>query len=220
MPWSKHTIRADPPRRRPRCALSSRMGISTVSLAQAAARDATLATLSDVATIVIAAAMLILVLVAISVFVRLSRLLGEMKGVAKDNIGPVSDRAKLISDNLEFITQTLRNDVERLNSSVRALSDRLHQASDRMEERIEDFNALMEVVQGEAEDIFLDTASTVRGVRAGARQMASPRESDEVTPPAPATDHGTRKVDEFDLPLDDEVPDADAGADEPTYTEA
>ena len=71
-----------------------------------------------------------------------------------------------------------------------------------------------------AEDIFLDTASTVRGVRAGARQMASPRESDEVTPPAPATDHGSRKVDEFDLPLDDEAPDADAGADEPTYTEA
>ncbi len=42
-----------------------------------------------------------------------------------------------------------------------------------MEERIEEFNALMEVVQGEAEDIFLDTASTVRGVRAGARSIAS-----------------------------------------------
>jgi len=150
------------------------MGTSMLGLAQAAAGGTTLATLSDVATIVIAVAMLALVLVALSVFLRLNRLLGEMKGVAKDNIGPVSDRAKLISDNVEFITQALRTDVERLNSSVRALSDRLHHASDRMEERIEDFNALMEVVQGEAEEIFLDTASTVHGVRAGARQMTSP----------------------------------------------
>jgi phage shock protein A len=73
---------------------------------------------------------------------------------------------------VEFITHALRTDVERLNTSVRALTDRLHQASDRMEERIEEFNALMEVVQGEAEDIFLDTAATVRGVREGAREGA------------------------------------------------
>jgi hypothetical protein len=44
-----------------------------------------------------------------------------------------------------------------------------------MEERIEEFNALMEVVQTEAEDLFLDTASTVRGVRAGARSIGSAR---------------------------------------------
>jgi hypothetical protein len=44
-----------------------------------------------------------------------------------------------------------------------------------MEERIEEFNALIEVVQGEAEDIFLDTASTVRGVREGARSITSGR---------------------------------------------
>jgi hypothetical protein len=48
-----------------------------------------------------------------------------------------------------------------------------------MEERIEEFNALMEVVQGEAEDIFLGTASTVRGVREGARAIANPRIEDE-----------------------------------------
>jgi hypothetical protein len=39
-----------------------------------------------------------------------------------------------------------------------------------MEERIEEFNALMEVVQSEAEDIFIDTAATVRGVREGVRE--------------------------------------------------
>jgi hypothetical protein len=62
-----------------------------------------------------------------------------------------------------------------VNRSVAQLSDRLTQASDRMEERIADFNALMEVVQGEAEGVFVDTASTVRGVTAGARRLQEPR---------------------------------------------
>jgi hypothetical protein len=60
---------------------------------------------------------------------------------------------------------------------VKALTDRLQLASERMEERIEEFNALMEVVQDEAEGIFIDTASTVRGVRAGARSIAGGGES-------------------------------------------
>jgi methyl-accepting chemotaxis protein len=194
------------------------MGIPTLTLAQAATSGTTLAMLSEVATVVIAVAMLILVLVTLSIFLRLNRLLDEMKGVAKDNIGPVSDRAKIISDNVEFITQALRTDVERLNSSVRALSDRLNQASERMEERIEDFNALMEVVQGEAEDIFLDTASTVRGVRAGASRIASPRNAAPAPPETRA--RGSEHVDEDDPGA--EAPDEGSraggtgGEDEPT----
>jgi vacuolar-type H+-ATPase subunit I/STV1 len=99
----------------------------------------------------------------------------------------VSDRARSISDNVQFITQALRSDVERLNASVKALTARLHQASSRMEERIEEFNALMEVVQSEAEEVFLDTAATVRGVREGARAMGRRRERlapDEALPEA------------------------------------
>ena len=135
------------------------------------ARD-TLAVVSEVAGIVIAAAMLILVFLAGLLFVRINRLLGEIRLGVRQNLGPVSDRARSISDNVEFITQALRSDVEQLSGSVKALTGRLHLASERMEERIEDFNALMEVVQGEAEDVFLDTASAVRGVRAGARTLS------------------------------------------------
>jgi hypothetical protein len=81
-----------------------------------------------------------------------------------------------VVDNVEFITRAIRTDVERLNASVRALSDRLQQASDRMEERIEEFNALLEVVQAEAESLFIDTASTVKGVSVGARSIGAGRE--------------------------------------------
>ena len=128
---------------------------------------------ADLAMIVVAAAVIVLALVTAWVLLRVNRTLADVRRSVHQNLGPVSDRARSISDNVEFITQALRTDVERLNASVRALSGRLQQASDHMEARIDDFNALMEVVQTEAEDIFLDTAATVRGVRKGARSIAA-----------------------------------------------
>jgi hypothetical protein len=104
------------------------------------------------------------------------------------NLARVADEARkrLASDrgvehlrgaaaNIEQISETLRDEVGKLSSSVTHLSDRLDQASYRMEERIEEFNALMEVVQAEAEDVFVDTASTARGVRRGVGRLADSR---------------------------------------------
>lgn len=143
---------------------------------------------SDIAVLVGALAVAILALVMARVLLQVRRTIEEVRGSVRQNLGPVSDRARGISDNVEFITSALRTDVVRLTDSVRALTDRLHQASDRMEERIEEFNALMEVVQGEAEEIFIDTASTVRGVREGARRITRPAPStqEEALPEAGA----------------------------------
>ena len=41
-----------------------------------------------------------------------------------------------------------------------------------MEQRIEEFNALMEVIQGEAEGAFIKTAAAVRGVKKGAQKLS------------------------------------------------
>ena len=168
-----------------------------LQLAEAPTAVPMLALLADLASVVIAAAMLILVLGAALLFARLNRAIDDLRTLARDNLRPVSDRARIISDNVEFITQALRSDVDRLNASVQSLSARLNQASARMEERIEDFNALMEVVQGEAEDLFLDTAATVRGVRAGAQRMSTrgpgastPSDHGEVPDASDAQDHG------------------------------
>lgn len=144
------------------------------ALLQAVPRDG-LAIAADLAVVVIGVAIVLVAVLAAALLLRLNRTIGELRIGVRQNLGPVSDRARAISDNVEFITQALRTDVERLNTSVKALTDRLHLASERMEERIEEFNALMEVVQDEAEGIFIDTASTVRGVRAGARSIATGR---------------------------------------------
>lgn len=144
-----------------------------------------LALAADVAVLVAAAAVAVLAVAMARLALEWRRSVVEVREAVRQHLGPVSDRARSISDNVQFITQALRADVERLNASVKALTARLHQASARMEERIEEFNALMEVVQGEAEEVFLDTAATVRGVREGARAMGRRR-----GPPAEALDEG------------------------------
>ncbi|MCA9738295.1 MAG: hypothetical protein KC645_11780, partial [Gemmatimonadetes bacterium] len=98
----------------------------------------------------------------------------------------VLERARGVTENVEAITRSLKDDVGSLTGSVEALTARLHQASDRMEERIEDFNALMEVVQEEAEDIFVGTASTVRGLRTGAAALTPASPPPPVLPPDPS----------------------------------
>lgn len=154
---------------------------------QATVEPSTLETLARVADIVIAASVLILAVLGIMLFAKANVILNEIRRSTRQNFGPVSDRARSISDNVEYITQAVRTDVVGLHDSVQSLTARLNQASERMEERIEDFNALMEVVQGEAEEIFLDAASTARGVREGARtishRVAGPDEEVESTDP-------------------------------------
>ena len=164
-----------------------------VPAAQASGDLSNIVIAAYVSQVVIAAAILVLAVLGGMLFWRMNVLVRELQQAAKSSLAPVSDRAGRISDNVEFITQALRTDVEALNASVRSLSDRLQLASERMEDRIEEFNALMEVVQGEAEEMFLDTASTVRGVREGARAItertASRAAADgDVDDDAPAAD--------------------------------
>ena len=149
---------------------------------QATPAAGTLETVARTADIVVALAMLVLALLGIVLFVKTNRILDELRRSARQSFGPVSDRARAISDNVEYISQAVRTDVRGLHDSVQALTGRLNQASERMEERIEDFNALMEVVQGEAEEMFLDAASTARGVREGARAISERVASEETLP--------------------------------------
>ena len=122
---------------------------------------------ADVSTVVIAAISVILLVAVLLFLVQLKKLLGSIQ----QHVQPVTDRARVAAENVEYISAVVREDVQRIRGSVSGLSDRLKEASERMEERVEEFNALMDVVQDEAEAVLLDTASVVRGVRAGAQSM-------------------------------------------------
>ena len=120
---------------------------------------------ADVSSIVLAVVAILLMVAAIVILAQLRKLLRSLQS----QVQPVTDRARVAAENVEYISAVVRDDVQRVRSSVTGLSERLRDASERMEERVEEFNALMDVVQGEAESVLLDTAAVVQGVRAGAR---------------------------------------------------
>jgi len=125
--------------------------------------------------IIVASVVLVLLLAALMVaLIQTRRLIGTADQLSRrlgDRAEPIMERGRAIAESVEFIARSLRTDVERVSATVANLSDRLDRAADAVEQRVEDFNALLHVMQGEAEDLFLDTASTVRGVRAGMRTL-------------------------------------------------
>ncbi len=83
------------------------------------------------------------------------------------DINPLTKHASTIADNLDYITTSVRVDMQRVNQTIMAANQRLREAADLTERRMNEFNALLKVVQQEAEDTFVSTAAMVRGVRKG-----------------------------------------------------
>jgi hypothetical protein len=86
-------------------------------------------------------------------------------------------------ENAEIISDILREEAGKLSGSVTRLSEKVDLASNRIEERIEDLNALVEVVQEEVEGSFVKSAAVARGLRAGLGKLMGRRESSVRTPP-------------------------------------
>jgi uncharacterized protein YoxC len=96
-------------------------------------------------------------------YAKISELMDRIYG----DINPIMRHASTIADNVNYITTAVRVDVQKLSQTVASANQRLMSSVDLAEERIKDLNALLAVVQEEAESAFITTASTVRGVRTG-----------------------------------------------------
>jgi hypothetical protein len=150
-----------------------------------AARDG-LETAAAISIIVVGAFFLLLIPLLLLVFLQVRKVNQTVRDLGERGLrraDPLLTSGKGIADNLEFVSAAVRTDVERLSALVKSLSERLENASAGVEQRVVEFNALMEVVQAEAADIFIGTASTVRGMQAGARALKeSPEGPSEVAP--------------------------------------
>ena len=100
-------------------------------------------------------------------YAKISDLLDRVYG----DVNPLMRHASSIADNVNYITTSVRTDVQQVHATIAAANQRLQQAVALTEQRLNDFNALLEVVQQEAEQMFVATASTVRGVRTGAQSL-------------------------------------------------
>jgi hypothetical protein len=116
--------------------------------------------------------LLLLVAFLLGMMVQARALLRSMaKAGAAAGKDPAIEQLRKTAENLEAITSRARDEATRLGDAVGSISDRLDQASQHMEERIVAFNALLEVVQEEAEATFVDTAARARGVRDGVEHL-------------------------------------------------
>jgi uncharacterized protein YoxC len=88
------------------------------------------------------------------------------------DINPIMRHASAVADNIDYITTSIRTDIQQINATIASANHRLQQAMSLTERRMNDFNALLQVVQEEAEQVFVSTASTVRGVRTSASALS------------------------------------------------
>lgn len=131
--------------------------------------------MADVATIVIALAIIVVSLAAIAVALKVRGMAKRFRG----DLAPVRKHLEAAAANVEYVSLAVRQDVEAVSRTVKSTSDRVQQAADAAAKRLAELNALMDVVQAEAESIFIRTASAVRGVQAGAGAFARMQRRDD-----------------------------------------
>jgi uncharacterized protein YoxC len=127
--------------------------------------------ITAVASAIITIAFVALLIVALPVawhlrkmYRKVNHLLDRIHG----DISPLMHHLSAIADNVNFVTASLRADMQKVNATIATANERVQEAVSVTEDRLQEFNALLAVVQEEAEQVFVSTASAVRGVRGGA----------------------------------------------------
>lgn len=87
------------------------------------------------------------------------------------DVTPLVRSASIATEDAREIVAIVKGDVRQVQQTVAAANARLLKAVKEAEARLDEFNALIEVVQDEAESAFVNTASTVHGVRTGLAQV-------------------------------------------------
>lgn len=103
---------------------------------------------------------------------QLDRILDRSEG----RVAPVLEHVERVADNADYITTAVRVDVETVGDTVEQASRSARRMLDMVEARVSDLAGFLEVVQEEAEDTFIATASTLRTLRGAVRERS---ESDE-----------------------------------------
>lgn len=145
--------------------------------------------LTSIASIVIALALIAIAIPLIpaawnsrKMYARINKNIERFQG----DVRPIVRNASDVMDNLNYISASIRTDVEQFKGTIDSAQTRLTAAAEVAEQRINELNALLGVVQEEAERIFIDTASTIRGVKVGASALQRPDDAEWQSEEGPA----------------------------------
>lgn len=103
---------------------------------------------------------------------KINKLLERIYG----DINPIMRHASSAADNINYITTSIRSDIQQVNATIAGANDRLKHAVELTERRLHDISALLQVVQEEAEQMFLSAASAMRGVQTSASALTENRD--------------------------------------------
>ena len=118
--------------------------------------------------VVIALALLVCVIYAISILRRTREPIGHVASSVRElqtRLQPVLRNVERASEDASYLVSTLRTDADEVGRSMRRVSDSTGRMLDLVEERVAEVTALLAVVQEEAEETFLTSASLLRGLR-------------------------------------------------------
>ncbi len=120
--------------------------------------------------LVVALAILIVLLRATRLLRDSRQPLGQISGTVtdlSDRLKPVLHNVEQASDQARRIAARLRDDADGVGQALKSASDSTGRMVDLVEERVVEVAALLAVVQEEAEETFVTTASLLRGLRRG-----------------------------------------------------
>jgi len=175
--------------------LSSFATARGVAIMQQVGQRGVLDTIAALASVATTLSLMVLAIFAVQVlwnyrktYTKINSLIDRLHG----DLAPLIRHATSIADNVDFVTTSIRTDIQKVNDTIDTANDRVQRALLMAERRLNEFNALLAVVQDEAEGVFLSTASTVRGVRRGAASFGARSgtdlASDELDAADPAED--------------------------------
>lgn len=145
-------------------------GLAVLQVAEPTGWRLWLVTMADVATVLIALALLITVAILLVIALQVRKLVRKAEPLLRQvqsHVDPVMGHVRDVGENVNYMSSAIRADVQQVTELVDSTRRRLNHTADAAEHRIREFNALLGVMQEEAERLFIDTASTARGVRAG-----------------------------------------------------
>ncbi len=171
--------------------VSEALGAVVVAgLAQAVARDTVVAippggwhswvdAMSGIAQVVIAISLIVVGVVTTAIFFLLWKVYKRLNAAVEKlriDLDPAVRNAVAASESARGMVATVQGNVTEIGKTVSAANERIGRVVESAEQRAADLNALLDVAQEEAEALFIRTASTLRGVRAGAGEFRRTRQ--------------------------------------------
>jgi uncharacterized protein YoxC len=138
--------------------------------------------ITSAASVVVFLVVMLIFIPALLKFRKTAEKLDAVLDHIERKIEPVSKHASHIADNVDYISTSIRADVQELRRTLLSANSGMREVIESSERRLHELGAVLRVVQEEAEQAFVSTASTIRGLRAGAesfRENGARRRPDE-----------------------------------------